>query len=78
MSESILTEKPRRRTHEEYLEHRRKTIRESQQRRRARAKEQGLCNICASRPVTKGYLTCDECYGRVKIWQAKHKEQSNG
>lgn len=78
MSESTSTKKRQRKTYAEYIEYRRKMARESQRKRRIRAKEQGLCSICVKNPATEGYATCEQCYARVRIWQVKHKESNHG
>ena len=46
---------------EDYAEYRKKLVRESQRRRRARAKENGMCPMCCVRPARKGKTTCEEC-----------------
>ena len=45
----------------EYKEHRRKSARECQRKRRIRAKEQGLCSICCNEIPETGYKTCKKC-----------------
>lgn len=76
MSESTLTEKSL--SPEEKKERRLKQIRECQRRRRANAKENGKCSVCAKNPVMPGYKTCKACNDRAKIWQAQHKGDHHG
>ena len=76
MSESILTVKnPVKHDWnvEDYDEYRRKLCRESQRKRRAKAKENGMCGICCKNPALEGYSTCQKCYARVRLWQRNHK-----
>lgn len=61
-------------TQEEYKEKRRKIVRESQRRRRERAREQGLCPICMKNLPEIGYGTCREC--RIRI--SKYHERKKG
>ena len=51
------------------LANRRKIVRESQRRRRERAKEKGMCIICCIRLPEDGYKTCRECIERVKNYE---------
>ena len=46
---------------EEYKEKRRKAARECQRRRRAAAREQGLCTICCNELPETGHKTCKKC-----------------
>ncbi len=48
---------------DEYREYRRKICRESQRKRRIKAREDGICIICCKRPVRDGRSTCTECSG---------------
>ena len=78
MSESILTGKnPVKHdwSKEDYGEYRRKMIRESQKKRRMRAKESGLCGVCCKRPVKEGYKTCEMCILRTIDY---NKRKNNG
>lgn len=50
---------------EEYMEHRREIVRNSQKRRRAKAAALGMCVICCVRKPDAGHVTCQEC--RVRI-----------
>ena len=52
-------------TPEEYQEYRRKVVRASQKKRRALAKERGLCSICCLRVPDRGRVTCAECRERI-------------
>lgn len=52
-------------TPEEYQEHRRAIVRQSQKKRRALAKEKGLCSICCLRVPERGHVTCAECRERI-------------
>ena len=52
-------------TPEEYQEYRRKVVRASQKKRRALAKEKGLCSICCLRVPDPGRVTCKECRARI-------------
>lgn len=81
MSESTSTEKNlvyHDWTKEDYGEYRRKMCRESQRKRRAKARLNGMCSICCKYPAIEGYKTCQDCYSRVRVWQAKHKGGNNG
>ena len=57
---------------EEYLEHRRKIIRESQRRRREKARKEGICTVCVKRPARKGKITCEIC-GKIALEAARRK-----
>ena len=63
---------------EDYAEYRRKLVRECQRRRRERAREEGMCSICAAYPAEYGRKTCQKCFMRAVVWQAKHKGAKNG
>ena len=76
MDESTSTEKGL--SFEEKKERRLKQIRECQRRRRANAKENGKCGVCAKNPVMPGYKTCKACNNRAKVWQAQHKGDNHG
>lgn len=67
--ERLTSTKSRQRDSNEYREYRRAVIRESQRKRRALARENGLCGICAKEPVADGYVTCQLCRERMKRWQ---------
>lgn len=72
MEESTLTERENTRhdwSKEDYKEYRRAVVRKAQHKRRAKAREQGLCGICAKNPAVKGRSTCEQCYSRVLKWQ---------
>ena len=56
-------------TVESYEEYRSRIVRESQQRRRWRARMQGLCPICAMRKPTGWQKTCEVCRDRIKAYQ---------
>jgi hypothetical protein len=73
MSESTLTEKSHVKHDEEYMEHRRATIRKSQQKRRMKAKESGMCGVCCKRPVKDGYKTCEMCIMRAIDWNKRNR-----
>lgn len=60
---------------ENYGEYRRKLVRESQRKRREKARSLGLCIICATNPSLTGYSTCQKCYARVRIWQYKKRKK---
>lgn len=55
---------------EEYIDYRRKVVRESQRRRRLLAKEQGLCSICCLNIPDAGHVTCLDC--RMRISRRRH------
>lgn len=74
MDELTSTEKPliyHDWTKEDYREYRCKICRESQKKRRQKAKEDGLCVICARNLTEHGYSTCTECLTRVKECQKR-------
>lgn len=50
---------------EEYMEHRRAIVRESQKKRRARAVANGMCSICCVRKPDAGHVTCRACRQRI-------------
>lgn len=50
---------------ETYAEYRKAVVRESQRKRRAAAKEQGLCSICCLNIPEMGYKTCSTCRKRI-------------
>lgn len=54
---------------EDYKEYRRAVVQKAQHKRRAKAREQGLCGICAKNPAMEGKAECEECYARVLKWQ---------
>ena len=58
---------------EDYTEYRRKINREAQRKRRAKARENGYCVICAKNFTEYGYYTCNECLTRVKKCQSKKR-----
>lgn len=60
---------------EDYGEYRRKIVRESQRKRRAKARTQGLCLICAKNPAAEGYTACAECYSRVLKWHGRQRNE---
>ena len=60
-------------TKEDYGEYRKRIVRESQRRRRAKAKEEGKCSICATYPADPGRKTCRYCYDRVVEWNNKNR-----
>lgn len=55
-------------------ERRREVVRLSQQRRRARARFEGLCVCCATRPARPGMKTCAQCIDTVMKSQKKKAE----
>lgn len=50
---------------EEYIEHRRAIVRESQKKRRARAVANGMCSICCRNIPDTGHVTCKACRERI-------------
>lgn len=56
-----------------FKEYRRRIVREAQRKRRAKAREKGLCLICAKHPAMENYSVCEECYARVRKWQRGQK-----
>lgn len=76
MEESILMEKCL--SPEEKKQHRRDQLKAAQAKRRMLGKEKGLCGICAKNPAAPGAKTCQKCYARVLVWQAKHRGKQNG
>lgn len=74
MDESISTKKPLIKhdwNKEDYIEYRRKLCRESQKKRRQKAKEEGKCVICVRNLAEHGYSTCAECLARIKKSQKR-------
>ena len=59
---------------EDYAEYRREVVRESQRRRREKAKREGLCPICFTRQLPVGRGTCEYCSKRVadRAWEKRH------
>lgn len=53
---------------------RRTVVRDSQRRRREKAKEEGLCPICCLRLPPIGRKTCLECSKRIadRGWELRH------
>ena len=64
--------------YESYIDYRRAVVRESQKRRRAKAAEDGLCEICCIRKPEKGYHTCRECIERIKGNQKQARAAARG
>lgn len=62
-------------TKEDYREYRKRIVRESQRRRRAKAREKGLCTMCARFPAEQDRMTCNYCYNRVVKWNSVHKRR---
>ncbi len=63
-------------TDDEYKEHRRKVVRESQRKRRAQAAKDGKCVICATRPARKGKRTCAQCCSQITSCYQKRRRES--
>ena len=60
---------------DEYLECRRRMARESQARRRAKAKDAGMCQICCRNRPAEGLTTCPECIQRIIDYHKRKKEE---
>lgn len=60
---------------ENYEEYREKIVRESQKRRRERAKAQGKCIICCREQADQGKTTCKSCRDRVRKYAKLRREQ---
>ena len=60
-----------RRDDPEYKAYRRAMQRECQRKRRALAKEQGLCSICCKNPPEPGHMTCKPC--RIQVTAANYR-----
>ena len=64
-------------TPDEYLEYRRRILRESQARRRAKAKASGMCQICCVQRPDKGLSTCPDCIQRIIDYRRRKKEAAD-
>lgn len=53
-------------------ETRRKQIRDSQKKRRIRARKEGLCTICCNNKAAAGRVTCDRCRQVIVNVRKKH------
>lgn len=53
-------------------ETRRAQIRNSQKKRRIRARKEGLCTICCNNKATAGRVTCDRCRQVITNARVKH------
>ena len=60
-----------RRNDPEYKEYRRAMSRDCQRKRRAKAKEQGLCSICCNNHPEAGHKTCKAC--RIQVSAANYR-----
>ena len=61
-------------TSEEYKEYRREIVRNSQRKRRALAKKNGICPICGWRKAEAGFINCKECKEKAKEYAKKRQE----
>ena len=61
-------------TSEEYKEYRREIVRNSQRKRRALAKKNGICPICGWRKAEEGFINCTECKQKAKEYAKKRQE----
>lgn len=59
---------------EDYKDYRREVVRESQGRRRQKAREDGLCPICCLRVPPIGRKTCEACRELIanRAWEKRH------
>lgn len=62
---------------EEYRNYRRELCKLSQRKRRALAKENGMCSICCKNKADKGHMTCRECRLAITDIQ-KRREKKDG
>lgn len=65
-------------TVEDYEEYRRELVRISQRKRRARARELGLCPICCVREPEEDKKSCEDCCKRARDYAHLHYKKKRG